>query len=195
MSDTDDLKVKEEELKFREATLEEKERAFSEIKKVESLVRHLNNVQDACFLLGKKLIELGEHDFGRILIANSRIHDNSKFYGIEWDHLNPESAEKNKDLFLHALQQHQSTNKHHPEFWGGVNDMPRIYVAEMVCDWYARSIEMGTDLKGFFINNAVEKYNISKSGKKYKEIKYFIEVILDKPFKPVKKEIKKDGTN
>lgn len=180
------LKEKEEELRFREATLEEKEKAYQEIKKVESLVRHVRNVQDACFMLGKKLIELGENDFGRILIANSMLHDNSKFYGIEWDYLNPNSSENNKELFIHALKQHQCTNKHHPEYWGHINDMPRIHVAEMVCDWYARSVEMGTDLKDFFINQAIDKYKINKSGKKFKEIKYFIEVVLDKPFKPVK---------
>lgn len=179
------LKEREEELAQREATLAEKEKAISEIKKLEGLLRHLKNVQEGCLLLGKKLMENGELDTGRILVANSLVHDNSKFYGIEWEHLWPESAENDKELFLYALKQHQETNRHHPEFWGSVNDMPRIYVAEMVCDWYARSVEKGTDLKDFFLNQAIDKYKISKSGKKYKEIKYFIELILDKPFKPV----------
>jgi hypothetical protein len=59
---------------------------------------------------------------------------------------------------------HVKTNRHHPEFWTDqveniinkdnrdepaeivfAEDMPRIFVAEMVCDWLAMAEELGTD--------------------------------------------------
>ena len=181
------IEKKAAELEELEATLIEREANFAEVRKMEDLLRHMKNVHNACEILGKKLMEVGELHFGRNLIANSFLHDNSKFHGVEWTHLNPASAKNNADAFVIALVQHQQVNPHHPEYWGGINEMPRIYVAEMVCDWYARSIEMGTDLRDFFLNTAVDKYNVSKNGKKYKEIKEFIDLILDKPFRAPKK--------
>lgn len=166
----------------KEQALEQLER-IKEIHKVEALLAHLRNVENACERLGKKLMLQGELEFGKILIANSRIHDYSKWYGIEWNFLTREAAEKNPDMFKAALVQHQSVNDHHPEYWGGVNDMPRIKIAEMVCDWYARSVEMGTDLRDFFQNVACKKYGMSKQGKKYKEVRDFMELLLDAQFK------------
>lgn len=183
-----ELARKAKALERKEKELETKEIALTEIKKVRMLLRHIQNVQEACHLLGEKMMEQGEVDFGRILIANSMLHDNSKFYGVEWEHLNPDAASDKSDIFAASLTQHQVTNEHHPEYWGGVNDMPRIYIAEMVCDWFARSVEMGTDLRAFFLEVALEKYDIKKNGKKYREIKEFIDLILEQPFKPVKKK-------
>lgn len=159
----------------------------AEIRKIEELLRHLKNVHNACEILGKKLMEQGELHFGRNLISNAFLHDYSKFHGVEWEHLTPESCDNNPEAFKIALVQHQQVNEHHPEYWGGVNEMPRIYVAEMVCDWYARSVEMGTDLREFFQDVACEKYGMSKQGKKYKEVKDFIDLLLNKPFKSSKK--------
>lgn len=179
----DDEKIDE-----KEQALQQLER-IKEIQKVEDLLRHLRNVEDACERLGKKLMLQGELHFGRNLIANSRIHDFSKWHGVEWDYLTREAADnpETKDKFLDALKQHQAVNDHHPEFWGGINDMPRIKVAEMVCDWYARSVEMGTDLRAFFQDVACKKYDMSKQGKKYKEVRDFMELLLDAQFKKPKK--------
>lgn len=58
------------------------------------IVRHIKNVQENCLLLGEKLIEKGLIDFGRELIARGFCHDNSKFYGIEWENM----AQGNNDV-------------------------------------------------------------------------------------------------
>lgn len=177
---------KDKKIKKLEEALKQKDVAAAEIKKMRELIRHLRNVQDGCIILGEKMMELGEIEFGRILIANSMIHDNSKFYGIEWEHLYLESLENHPEMFKAALKQHQVVNSHHPEYWGGLHYMPRIALAEMVCDWYARSIEQGSDLTEFFRETACTKYDIKKNSKQYKEIKTFIELILNKKFKPIK---------
>ena len=181
------IEKKEKELEKKQKELEQKEECLIQVKKMEELLRHLKNVHNACEILGKKLMESGETDFGRILIANSFLHDNSKFYGVEWEHLHYDTAKEKPDIFGIALNQHQQVNSHHPEYWGGIEEMPRIYVAEMVCDWYSRSVEMGTDLRDYFMNVALDRFAIKKNSKKYKEIKFFIDMILNKPFTKPKK--------
>lgn len=159
--------------------------------RLKALLRHIHLVQEACELLGMRLIDDGECRLGRDLIAKSMLHDNSKFFGIEWEMIStPEieesDEEKKKEMEskrLVAIKQHQSVNDHHPEFYpNGVNDMNKLAVAEMVCDWYARSHEFGTNLRDWIKNTALERWNISPNGKKYKEIKYFLDLLLEKPF-------------
>lgn len=151
-------------------------------KKLEDLLRHIENVKENCLLLSKKLLEEGEKEFALQLIANSYIHDNSKFSGIEWLYLEQEIKDKSPDLFKMAVIQHTTTNPHHPEYWKNINEMPRIYIAEMVCDWKARSSEFGNDILMWIKDKATEKYNFNTSGKVYKEIKHFLDLILDKKF-------------
>src|SRR5450755_1045681 len=74
------------------------------------------------------------------------VHDASKFHGIEWEYLH-KTGEVPADRLQLAVEHHRRTNEHHPEYWGGIDNMPEIFVAEMVCDWYARSQEFGTDLR------------------------------------------------
>src|SRR5262245_23535192 len=125
---------------------------------IDDLVRHINLVRDACLLLGKRLMAEGRTDFGRLLIAHGFVHDASKFHGIEWDYLHAGQDVPADELEL-AIRQHTRTNPHHAEYWGGVENMPEISVAEMVCDWYARSQEFGTDLRVWIREVAVIRYN------------------------------------
>jgi len=163
----------------RKATSESSEKELSHNQRLQSVIRHIKIVQDACQKLGLSLIDKGEKEFGRNLIANSMIHDNSKFFGIEWDCLHPGKDKKELEM---ALRQHVTTNKHHPEYWGGVEKMPEIFLAEMVCDWYARSVEFGTDLREWIKNTAYERFEIPPKGKLSKKIKEFLDLLLEKPF-------------
>jgi len=72
-TDTEDLLQKKEEL--------------VQTKTLHALLRHIEGVQLACKLLANKLIEKGECEIARLLVAESMLHDNSKFYGLEWQHL------------------------------------------------------------------------------------------------------------
>lgn len=151
-------------------------KTFDEIDK---LLRHIQNVSGNCIVLGKKLIEQNEAELGNALIANGLIHDNSKFFGIERKNLGSDDKEKQKL----AIQQHNETNEHHPEFWGGIKQMPRIFVAEMVCDWKARSNEFGTDLRAWIETSAMQRFGFTKKDKVWKWINEFLNLLLDKPFK------------
>lgn len=145
---------------------------------LDNLVRHINLVRDACLLLGKKLIAQERPDLGRLLIANGFIHDASKFTGIEWDYLHA-GTDTDKESLVLAIKQHVTTNPHHPEYWGGFEYMPEIYIAEMACDFYARSQEFGSCLIDWIKNDGEEKYRFSRYGTKYKQLRGFINLLTE----------------
>ena len=154
---------------------------LAKYKHMQKIMRHIRNVQDSSELMAERLVERGNADFARLLVSNCQVHDNSKFAGIEWIYLvtNPEDEEKLKI----AMHQHVTTNKHHPEFWNGIREMPGIFLAEMTADWHARSTEFGTDLREWIRDVACKKYDITQKMKVYRTIKEFLDFLLDKPFK------------
>lgn len=145
--------------------------------------RHINTVQQGCYKLAEGLIDEGRGNLARKLIANSLKHDSSKFHGIEWECLRTEVKESEPERFSMALKQHNNSNPHHPEYWDHINNMPKIYIAEMVCDWWARSTEFGSDLLEWIKESATKRYDFKLQGKTYKEIKYFVTLLLSDPFK------------
>jgi hypothetical protein len=155
---------------------------FTHTQHLDNLVRHIDLVRENCLLVGKRMIEDGQKEFGRLLIARGFVHDKSKFYGIEWDalHIGPDVDEV---LLEAAIKQHTRTNDHHPEYWGGIEFMPKLAIAEMVCDWYARSQEFGTSLKDWIIDNAIDKYKIEKDSLNYDYINMFTNIATKNSFK------------
>jgi hypothetical protein len=157
--------------------------------RLDNLLRHVENVRDDCVLLGRRLIEAGEDDLGLRLIANGHVHDASKFNGIEWEYLNdnewPFPGDNGIRLaaFKLALHQHVTTNQHHPEYWGGIEQMPSVFLAECLCDWHARSSEQGSNLHDWVRVQAPERFKYPTSGRVHKELKRFMELLLEKPFK------------
>lgn len=127
------------------------------------LLTHIRLVQEETI----KLIESITHndivvDIKRLL-ANSLIHDNSKFYGIEWEYLRNDVEPKLKQL---AIDQHINNNPHHPEYWGGIDNMPGLYIFEMVADWSAMSREFRNNLLDWFLENQPIKFPIESTARK-----------------------------
>lgn len=144
---------------------------------LENLTRHISLVRDGCVLLGRRLVKQGREDTGRLLVARGFKHDATKFTGIEWDYLHVGPDVPSIQLEA-AIAQHVRTNDHHPEYWGSVNDMPEIAVAEMVCDWYARSQEFGTGLRDWIDENAMKRYNIVVDSEQHKWITTYTDMLL-----------------
>jgi hypothetical protein len=151
---------------------------------LDALIRHLGLVRDACVLLGKRLIAQGRPHFGRLLIARGFVHDVSKFYGIEWEHMTVEQSGPAESSAVRqlAIEHHRQTNDHHPEYWGGFANMPEICVAEMACDLYARSQEFGTDLRHWIRDKGVPRYDIDPSCEQMRWLEAFVETLLARPF-------------
>ncbi len=170
-------------------TEEEKQENESVLEYLDTTIRHIQNVQQNCIILGKKLFSEGDIRLGRMLIYNGFQHDVSKFIGIEWDYL-PLGLEKklNKEKtnnFLHALKQHQESNPHHPEYWDHIENMPDLYLAEMVCDIKARSSEFGTDLRAWIDQEALKKYNFKKTSETYNKIMRYVDLLCGEVFQKI----------
>lgn len=157
--------------------------------KIRSITRHIRNVEDNCLILGERLIAQGEIDLGKQLVTNGFIHDASKFRGIEWDSIIPGLSSEDigdKKLKLKmAISNHNQTNPHHPEYWGEIERMPKVYIAEMVCDWKARSEEFGTSLRDWIDETATKRWSFDTDSKTYKEIMALVDLLCEKPFEQV----------
>ncbi len=145
--------------------------------KIEEILSHIQRVQTNCYRLGLILLKNGEAELGKNLIANGQIHDNSKFKGFEFD-----SLFRNETLLKEAATHHAQTNPHHPEYWGTIHLMPPLYVAEMVCDWAARSSEFGTDLRDWIENKATKRYNFSLTSPIATSINLYTNLLLKPKF-------------
>jgi hypothetical protein len=163
-----------------------KKEAEDIMNKIRGITRHIRNVEDNCFILGEKLIMLGEINLGKQLIANGFVHDASKFHGIEFEYMAPGVSVNNEGAKLKlkiAIHHHQTTNLHHVEAWsGGIKDMPDVYLAELVCDIKARSEEFGTSLLDYIENEGIKRWDITKEDEIYIKMMKFVNLLCNKPF-------------
>ncbi len=162
---------------------------MSDLHKINELIRHINYVQEAGILLGTRLIEKGYNQLGINLIARCYRHDNSKFYGIEYDFIShhAEIDEKDKPKLELVIEHHNRTNCHHPEFHGSISQMPDECIAEMTCDWKSRSNEFGSSLQAYIDDVATVRYGFTKKEKIYRRIMFFVKILLGKEFKKLPK--------
>ena len=106
-------------------------------------------------------------------------HDESKFSEEEFEPYAQKWFGDKKKTFEYeeAWKHHWQNNEHHPEFWLG-EDMPLIYILEMLCDWGSFSIASGDmkELSDFYFNKAKDdsEKNLSDN------TKTIIEEILSK---------------
>lgn len=86
-------------------------------------------------------------------------HDESKFSEEEFEpYAQRWYGDKKKTLeYEEAWKHHWQNNEHHPEYWLG-EDMPLIYILEMLCDWGSFSIASGDmkELSDFYFNKAID---------------------------------------
>ena len=112
-------------------------------------------------------------------------HDESKFSEPEFEayaerfYNNGEEGFEFKEAWTH----HWTHNEHHPEHWLG-EDMPLIYILEMLCDWGSFSIDKGDfrELSKYYYSEAKddEEKNLSENTKAIiEEILSKIDSVLD----------------
>ena len=83
-----------------------------------------------------------------------------------------------------AWEHHWMNNEHHPEHWLG-QDMPLIYILEMLCDWGSFSIDKNdfTELSKYYYGQAKDddEKNLSDNTKEIiEEILEKINLVLDR---------------
>jgi hypothetical protein len=154
-----------------------------EDKQLTLLLRHVRHVQEGCEIIGRKLIERGESDLGWELIANGLCHDRSKFFGAERAYLHGEAKENDPENFKKAAFHHVMWNAHHPECSGSVHEMSLVDVAEMVADWWGRSIEFGDDVREWAEVTAAKRYGYGPGDAVWAMIQEYLGMLLEPRFK------------
>jgi hypothetical protein len=143
---------------------------------LEHVWNHIRHVQEIGHRMALALMKSDPY-LGRMLLSNVLHHDSSKFQGIEWEHL-----QTGDSLLPEVIKHHNSTNPHHPEYWGSIHNMPDVFVAEMVCDWTARSNEFGTSLYDWVDVKAPLRFKYEINSPIHLKIHHFMSHILEKPF-------------
>jgi hypothetical protein len=114
----------------------------------------------------------------RELIIHAFTHDLSKFRPSEFipyaryfygsgivDYTARENFEK-------AWKLHYERNKHHPEHYQGIEDMPLKYIRQMVCDLKAMSLKFGGTAQEYYMKNYF-KWDITR------QTRFSLEIQLD----------------
>ena len=147
------------------------------------IIDHKANVEKAYhWLIDHNILDIHESRPTQIIE-----HDMSKYQPEEYDaydnYFYGTKTEKVKEAFDYAWLHHIHNNPHHWQYWVLINDedgtkaleMPKEYVYEMICDWWAFSFKKG---------NLKEIFDWYKSHEKnmilHKKTKKFVEDLLDK---------------
>lgn len=136
----------------------------------EYIKEHLGNVNKAFkeFINNDQCLKIlheesnGYNQILDMIKINIDNHDASKYSDIEFDayrktfySVDDKEKEDNKESFAIAWKHHYENNLHHWDSWvEKKEDMPTVYVVEMICDWQAMSYKFG--------GNAAEWYNKEK---------------------------------
>lgn len=134
------------------------------------ILEHKERVQQFADWLKENLPELFDEIDIELFNDMIREHDESKFEEEEFEpYAQHFYGSKDNDFeYSEAWKYHWTHNEHHPEFWLG-EDMPYIYILEMLCDWGSFSVEKGDfhELINYYYNQAKddEEKNLSESTK------------------------------
>lgn len=143
---------------------------------------HVQRVRDNIYLWQDKHTEFFEE-----LSSRASNHDKSKFFEPEltpyiwltWENhclLNNIPLELDQDIkysIAHAISHHITKNRHHPEFHSNPDNMTKVDLIEMVCDWKAIGQEMGEKSPMDYANRVLGK-KFHFSPEKCEEIKKII---------------------
>ena len=121
-------------------------------------ILHKSFVFKSCLKMAENLKNQGDYDMALALLQRANAHDNSKLVGPELELL--ASIFGNQEAFTdpsvslsdyekQIIEKHWENNRHHPEHFENIEDMSELDIIEMVCDWYARSLQFKTDFIDF----------------------------------------------
>ena len=119
---------------------------------------HKQYVLESGTIIIEYLYANGREKEGLEFAKRCSCHDDSKFEQEEMRGFTQLSAERTgmKDSSTVMSEQvkrvvavHWKNNRHHPEHFSDYHNMTEMDIMEMVCDWYSRSKQFGTDFLAF----------------------------------------------
>ena len=138
------------------------------INHISETMLHKSFVIQACLKMSKYLRSIGNIELAILLLQRANIHDNSKLVGPELELLS--SLHGNQNAFINPnvqlsehekeiIEKHWENNRHHPEHFENIEDMNELDIIEMVCDWYARSMQYKTDFLSFVVSRQESRFH------------------------------------
>ena len=149
---------------------------------------HKSYVVKSCEKLAQYLEKEGAINHAKMLRERAKIHDDSKI-SCE-DELHALSRIINDQTTMHdatkqlspikkdAIKLHWKHNSHHPEHFKSPEDMEKIDILEMCCDWHARSCQKGTNFMEYVQTAQKERFKFPEW--MYAEILHYCEVLNSK---------------
>lgn len=146
----------------------------NQLKQVDDTLIHVGYVMEAGRKLIKELLKKGQEKQAMELLQRIMKHDYSKsseseFYGLsafsdDVAALKDPMVNTVQDGKFQTIRLHWQNNDHHPEYWADqmpksfvdetplvINEnMPDMAIAEMCCDWFARSAQYKTNVWEFY---------------------------------------------
>lgn len=132
---------------------------------------HKKYVLEAGQILIDYLFEQNRNDDAIALAYRCARHDESKlgneemqeFLKLPKEGLNMKFADMPlADNISNLIRVHWANNRHHPEFFHDYHNMSEMDIMEMVCDWYARSLQYGTNFKEFVQTRQKMRFKFDK---------------------------------
>lgn len=163
---------------------------ISEMTDTEKLMQdtfmHKKYVMMACNKMIDYLEKHGIYYHAAMLKNRALMHDDSKFKSVLErqafsEIINDRSCLLDPDVKMSqpkvdCIKIHWKHNSHHPEFYENPEDMTKLDILEMVCDWYARSLQYNTDLLDFAYKRQRDRFHFPEY--MFNEIIHYCKVLI-----------------
>lgn len=145
---------------------------------------HKYLVIKVCLKMSKYLYDNGDSNMAFLLLKRANNHDNSKLVGPELQLLSNLGCKKeifkNPNIQLskyesEIIENHWKNNRHHPEHFNEVQEMSELDIIEMVCDWYARSLQYTTNFLDFVKTRQENRFHFPNE--MFKKIWKYCEIV------------------
>ena len=152
----------------------------------EDTIKHKKIVLDCCLLMTKYLFSKNQITLATELLKRGCEHDNSKFESAEFRKLSQilkgdkcftDASTQLSPEEVKAIKVHWARNSHHPEYFNDYEEMSELDILEMVCDWFARSLQFGTDFLPFVEERQENRFHFSQ--KKFDKIHKYCVLIQE----------------
>lgn len=147
---------------------------------------HKGYVTKSCKKLANYLMSKDIENHAMALMERAKVHDNSKITCedelralsgiIEDKSCLRDASSRLSQLKLDAIKLHHKHNAHHPEHFKNCEDMTKLDIMEMCCDWHARSTQYGTDLIEFVKIRQEDRFHFPQ--RMYEEILYYCNILI-----------------
>ena len=148
-------------------------------------ITHKKLVLDNCHIMAKYLFSKNKIELATQLLRRGCDHDNSKIEPEEFKRLSQilksrkcftDAKESLSETERNAIKYHWEHNRHHPEYFENPSEeMTELDIIEMVCDWFARSLQYDTEFIPFVIERQANRFRFSD--KKFKKILSYCELM------------------